>query len=275
MSNLFRWLSSVALEDELFVTVTTDRSQIAAFSILTLDDDEIVHGEVGRISVGRGRQLAKRELSILTVLGGVIRNELPLISYTLSMERGDVHSEVWKEKFNVLDRTHCVRLRFRIARSDDFGTEALEIGLKDRSGSSRTNGTRQRLMSEAEQYLAECLESTSVPQVNEFAHRLGVPAYSASRDFKRVTRMHLGAFFRTQQVMHARRLLELEPDLDLASVARRSAFGSYQTFVRVFRRELQKNPSRYREEIALATSSLCVAVPHLIDSCAERNPAEP
>ncbi|MGH7927818.1 MAG: helix-turn-helix transcriptional regulator [Candidatus Binatia bacterium] len=98
---------------------------------------------------------------------------------------------------------------------------------------------------EAEKYLESCFRSTSPPHVNEFAWRLRKPAYRVSRLFRRATGLRLIEYFHQRQVDRAKRMLETT-DLPVKEVGESSAFGSDQTFHRVFKRVSGVSPGQWR-----------------------------
>ena len=81
--------------------------------------------------------------------------------------------------------------------------------------------------------------------VDALAARAAMSPRTFIRHFTAVTGATPAAWVREQRVRHAERLLELEP-ATIASVARRSGFGSVDTFRRQFRRVRGVGPETYR-----------------------------
>ena len=101
------------------------------------------------------------------------------------------------------------------------------------------------LKRQADQYLNECFEKQTSPQVNELAAKLETPVSKLSNDFRSAIGQRPSTYLKRQQVEYAKKLIR-STELDYATIARAAAYGTRNTLFRAFRRITGKTPDSYR-----------------------------
>lgn len=116
------------------------------------------------------------------------------------------------------------------------------------TGSADTFATRQKIERAIDLYLDECYRRRTSAKVSELARFLHLSHSHLTRECVRVTGRKPSELLRMRQVEYARHLLAATPST-VEKIGEKAAFGTVNTFVRVFRLALGMTPSAYRETI--------------------------
>jgi AraC-like DNA-binding protein len=105
---------------------------------------------------------------------------------------------------------------------------------------------RRRYERAARLYLQSCYTANTAARVTEFASFVGLTRPHLSSEMKLVFGVPPLAFLRDLQLEHACWLLRATPARP-AKIAQAAAFGTVNTFYRVFAARYGMSPDRYRE----------------------------
>ncbi len=97
----------------------------------------------------------------------------------------------------------------------------------------------------ADAYLYACLREESPPHVGELARQLGMARFTLARQFFTQYGVELSAYFKHQQLAEAKFLLATT-QLPIATIARRTGFGTERSFYRAFLQRTRMTPGAYR-----------------------------
>ena len=106
----------------------------------------------------------------------------------------------------------------------------------------------RNLQTAVDAYLRDCFRLHTPPHVAELARRLGVTRLTLGKHFQAITGIHLGAYFKQEQIACAKRLLR-STNWKVATIARHAAFTSERSFIRAFVRTTGITPTAFRRSL--------------------------
>jgi AraC-like DNA-binding protein len=108
---------------------------------------------------------------------------------------------------------------------------------------------RQRLLHARDRYLRDCYGHRTAARVDEFARSILLSRWRLTTLFRRLVGATPLESLREQQIKFAKRLLT-HTTYTNDEIAARSAFGTRNTFERVFTSRVGISPSEYRQRFA-------------------------
>jgi len=110
-----------------------------------------------------------------------------------------------------------------------------------------SNAERARIQYIIGHYLRDCCRRQTVARSSELSQLLEANRATFSRRVSEILGHSIVVELRERRLEEAKRLLRTAPDLTIAEVAARSAFGHRSTFLRTFRRFCGTTPGQYRK----------------------------
>jgi transcriptional regulator GlxA family with amidase domain len=101
----------------------------------------------------------------------------------------------------------------------------------------------------ADEYLGECRAKRTTPQVNELAVKVRLTVSKLSNYFLSVVGMRPSTYLKREHVLYTIQVIA-RTDLDYATIARITGFGSRTTLFRSIRRVTGKTPDHFRKNKA-------------------------
>jgi len=98
----------------------------------------------------------------------------------------------------------------------------------------------------ADEYLGECKEKRTTPQVNELAEKVRLTVSKLSNYFLSVVGMRPSTYLKREHVLYTIQVIT-NTDLDYTTIARVTGFGSRTTLFRSVRRITGKTPDHFRK----------------------------